>query len=216
MDTQELLQKSLDANGLAINKDIFCSILDYIKLIQEWNSRINLTAHRKIEDLIEKDIIDSLYLNKFILKYVKEPSCLIDLGAGAGFSGMILSLMNPSLEAVFLDSNRKKVNFIREVIRSLQIKKAGFLQIRAEDEPEAWRAKFDLCVSRATWKPEILIGISKFYLKPNGVLAVMGGAKEVSITDDALQTYNLRMLERGDYIIHPNQYTRKIFFFRSL
>ena len=90
----------------------------YMKGLIEWNEKINLTAITDEEEIIEKHFIDSLT----ILKYIKDDYTMIDVGTGAGFPGVPLSIMNPTLKITLVDSLNKRLIFLQEVVKELNLK----------------------------------------------------------------------------------------------
>lgn len=122
---------------------------DYYELLVEWNKIMNLTGITEYEEVYEKHFIDSLAVVK-VLDMTKYTS-LIDIGTGAGFPGIPLKIAFPDMQVVLLDSLNKRVKFLNEVIKKLELKNITAIHGRAEDfaKQEVYREKFDLCVSRA-------------------------------------------------------------------
>ena len=90
----------------------------YKDLLLEWNNKINLTH-----------FIDSCT----ILKYIEDNQKIIDIGTGAGFPGIPLKIMNESLKITLVDSLKKRVNFLNEVISELKLENIEGIHSRAED-----------------------------------------------------------------------------------
>lgn len=192
--------------------DLLC---EFIQLITHWNSKMNLTAHREIEDLIYKDIIDTLLIHKYIIMYIdKRVSCL-DMGCGAGFGGLILGLMEPEMEVSFMDASRKKLNFVREASRLLKIKRNELIHGRAEANPPLWEGYFSLVVSRATWGPDTLCQMAEYYVQNNGTLLSMAGMYRGSNKAMSKKTNNFKLFKDQVYTILPNQYERRAIFYKK-
>lgn len=103
----------------------------YLKMIQEKNKVMNLTAVDDYDEMWDKHVIDSATVMPLIEKYnVKK---IIDVGTGAGFPGVIIKLQDDSLDVVLMDSLKKRMNFLDEVIRELNLINIKTIHARAED-----------------------------------------------------------------------------------
>ncbi len=90
----------------------------HVGLMLDWNRRLNLTRIVSHEDIIVKHLLDSVLPAKFL-----PPSGrALDVGSGAGFPGIPLKIVNPALDLLLLDSNRKKVSFLAAVTARLGLK----------------------------------------------------------------------------------------------
>jgi len=87
----------------------------HAKELMLWNKKINLTAIKQPMQIVEKHFIDCLAASFFI----KNEKSILDMGSGGGFPGIPLKIMNPDLEIVLMDSSRKKINFLKHVIRQV-------------------------------------------------------------------------------------------------
>ena len=237
---KNILTPLLTQNNFTLSPSLLDQVQTYLELIQEWNQHINLTAHRTVEEMIEKDILDCLYLNLYIKTYIKEVNNVLDMGAGAGFQGIILKLMNSTWNVSFLEANRKKMNFIREAYRKLGFvgadpcvrprlalnqEKGGhmgpplqqqFHQIRAESNPPALHEKFDLIVSRATWGQMDFLKNAHYYVQNKGWIVWMAGPGEKILSGDFYTQNNLLTHNKILYTIEPKKYQRQFFFFQKL
>ena len=121
----------------------------YYELLVEWNKVINLTAITEKEDVIIKHFADSLLLAKY--KKLDESLSVIDVGTGAVFPGIPLKIAFPGLKVTLMDSLNKRVKFLNEVIRTLEMDDIEAIHSRAEDggRNAQYREKYDLAVSRA-------------------------------------------------------------------
>ena len=96
----------------------------FLKLLQEWNTKMNLTAIDDDEGIIIKHFIDSLIFLKKI--DIKNQWYILDLGTGAGFPGIPLKIWRPELEIVLVDSLQKRINFLREIVERLNLTKVAY------------------------------------------------------------------------------------------
>lgn len=120
----------------------------YYNMLVEWNSKINLTAITDYKEVVIKHFIDSLSIVNIV--DINGPNSLVDVGTGAGFPGIPLKIVFPSLEVVLVDSLDKRVKFLNHVIRELGLKNIKAIHARAEEFGHTkYREKFDFCVTRA-------------------------------------------------------------------
>ena len=119
----------------------------YMNLLIEWNEKMNLTAIIEPSEIILKHFIDSIT----ILKDIKDGSTVVDVGTGAGFPGIPLSIMNPTLKITLVDSLNKRLIFLQEVIKELNLKNVELIHARTEEfgRNKKYREKFDIATSRA-------------------------------------------------------------------
>lgn len=140
----------------------------YYQLLVEWNKVMNLTGITEYDEVNEKHFIDSLAIVKAVDPGKIES--VIDIGTGAGFPGIPLKIAFPHLKVVLLDSLKKRINFLDEVIRTLELKDILTLHGRAEDyaKQKEYRESFDLCVSRAVANLATLSEYCLPYVKTGG------------------------------------------------
>ena len=121
----------------------------YYELLIERNKVMNLTGITDYDEVNLKHFTDSLTVVR--LKNMPEISTLIDVGTGAGFPGIPIKIIFPLIRIVLLDSLNKRLKFLSDVIRELDLNGIDTLHGRAEDyaKKKEYREQFDLCVSRA-------------------------------------------------------------------
>ena len=146
-----------------LSKDIVSKFSKYRELLLKWNEKFNLTAITDEDEIEEKHFVDSLYLDKFISL---ENKTLLDVGSGAGFPGLPLAIAHPSLKVTLLESNGKKVTFLKEVIKELELKNAEVIQARAEELNK--REQFDIVTARAVKELNILLELCFYMVKVGG------------------------------------------------
>ncbi|MDO9535709.1 MAG: 16S rRNA (guanine(527)-N(7))-methyltransferase RsmG [Bacillota bacterium] len=103
----------------------------YLKLLLQENEKYNLTRIIQPEDILEEHFLDSLAGLKE--GHEETGPSLLDLGSGAGFPGLPLKIFLPHLKVTLLDASRKKLEFLRFVIKELELEEVGVLHQRAED-----------------------------------------------------------------------------------
>ena len=114
--------------GLALEAAQVKKLLALLDLVAEWNQKFNLTAITEPLGMVDKHLLDSLTVQPFI----KGPF-ITDVGTGAGFPGLPLAIVNPTLRFTLLDSTGKKVRFVEHVIETLGLGQVSAVCTRAEN-----------------------------------------------------------------------------------
>ena len=137
----------------------------YYDLLIDWNTRMNLTAITAPEEVVKKHFYDSLAA----LKYLPDGAKIADVGTGAGFPAIPLLILNPTLKITLVDSLNKRITFLEEVLKTLQLS-AECVHARAEDfgrDPK-YRGQFDATVSRAVASLPVLLELTVPLLRVGG------------------------------------------------
>lgn len=140
----------------------------------EVNTHTNLTAIREPVGVVDKHYIDSL----LAMHLIPEGARVLDLGCGPGFPSIPLAIMRPDLEITALDSTAKKIDFVQKSAETLQLSNLKGVSGRAEDAKlRKELGKYDIVVSRAVARLNILCELCLPYLKIGGSMVAMKGAK---------------------------------------
>ena len=158
---EELLTKS----SIEMNDEAKGKMLDFLELLYEKNQVMNLTAIRDKEGMLEKHFIDSLLLTKVIKD---EEKSFIDVGTGAGFPGFVLAIFYPEKNFLLVDSVRKKIEFINEVIEKLGLENVKTSFERAEELIKGKRETFDVALCRGVANLRIILEYMIPFIKITG------------------------------------------------
>ena len=145
----ELLENGICQLNLKISENQKKQFIKYYELLIEKNKVMNLTSITDLDEVMVKHFLDSLLLSS--VTDMSKYESVIDVGTGAGFPGIPLKIMFPHLKLTLLDSLKKRLLFLDEVINELELDNVTTIHGRAEDygRDKEYREKYDLCISRA-------------------------------------------------------------------
>ena len=200
---KEILQQTLMTFAIELDEQAFDRLCRYNELLIEWNEKINLTALTAPEDVALKHFADSLMLLRYV--EVKQEACIIDVGTGAGFPGLVLKIVRPDLRLTLLDSLQKRLVFLQEVCRELGLDGVDFVHSRAEDGARtALRDSYDIAVSRAVASMNTLCEYDLPYVRVGGSFVAMKGkdaAQEMQNAQNAIGTLGGQLKAKHDFIL---------------
>ena len=153
--TKEEFIEQLNIINIKISEKQLRQLEDYYNLLIQWNKVMNLTAITTKEEIYLKHFYDSLTITKVINLHDIDNLC--DVGSGAGFPGIVLKIMYPHLKITLIDSLNKRIKFLDEVIKKLQLKNIQTIHTRIEEYGINNREKFDIVVARAVASLNILL-----------------------------------------------------------
>ena len=165
---RDLLDAGLAALRLDADPDQCDRLIRFITLLNRWNQAYNLTAVRDPLAMVPRHLLDSLALMPYL-----QGAPLLDLGTGPGLPGIPLAILNPGSRFVLLDSNGKKIRFVRQAILELGLSQVEAIQARMESYRPA--EKFVTIVSRAVAELEALRRVAWPLLALRGTLLIMKG-----------------------------------------
>ena len=183
--SKELKNKAEQINIILEEKQIE-NFYKYMNLLLEWNEKMNLTAITEPNEVILKHFIDSLTIANLIEKDQK----IIDVGTGAGFPGIPLSIVKEE-NITLLDSLNKRITFLEEVINKLELKNIKAIHARVEEfaKNKKERESYDIATSRAVAPLNVLLEYLLPLVKIGGKCICMKGSniEEIEKAKNALK-----------------------------
>jgi len=159
--------------GVRINRDQAQQFALHADLMLKWNRTSNLTAITDSVDVAVKHFLDSIITGPLI----SLGATVLDIGSGAGFPGIPLKIMIPSLQVTLIDASRKKISFLKHVIRTLNLENIEAHHVRAEDfaKKPAAANRFDVVTSRALTSIKDFVLMAAPLLAKDGVIIALKG-----------------------------------------
>ena len=182
-----------------------------MKLLLEWNKKINLTAITEPNEVILKHFVDSLTISK----YIEDDSTLVDVGTGAGFPGIPLKIIREDLEITLVDSLNKRINFLKEIIEEIELKNIKAIHSRAEEfgKNVKYREKFDYATSRAVANLSTLSEYLIPLVKIKGRIISMKGSEvkeELIDSKNAINVLGGKILKVDEFQLPSSDIKRNI------
>jgi 16S rRNA (guanine527-N7)-methyltransferase len=176
MPTEKILPEEILINGL---RELGLEITDvqagqfstYLAQLKRWNKVYSLTSLKTDKDIVIKHFLDSAIYFKAIPAEIKS---LADIGAGAGFPGVVLKILRPALEVILVEPVQKKDTFLRNVIGKLKL--TGISTIRARVE-EVEEMELDAVCTRALFSVKDLFEQAGHLARPGGLFVLSKGPK---------------------------------------
>lgn len=176
------------------------AISKYIDLLQKWNARINLTAIRDPEEIVQRHFGESLFTAKYLLEQ-KPVGTVIDLGSGAGFPGVPFAILSPDAQVTLIESQHKKATFLKELIFLLELKNVEVFSGRAEN----YLGTADLVLLRAVEKFEKTLQLAVSLTEVGGRVGLMIGSAQVELARSLAPTMGW-----GEAVQIPSGHSRDI------
>lgn len=115
----------LAESGVAVDLGVAAKLVQYLLLLVKWNRTYNLTAHRRLDELIDRHIADALLAWQGVLAFAPSAASerreVADIGCGAGLPGLVWAMMAPTWSFCLIDSNHKKAAFVRQATMELKL-----------------------------------------------------------------------------------------------
>jgi 16S rRNA (guanine527-N7)-methyltransferase len=191
-DLSERLSAGAAQLDLALDATAHERLLHLVALLARWNRAYNLTAVRDPVEMVSKHLLDSLAVRPFLFG-----DTVLDLGTGAGLPGLPLAIVEPHRRFWLLDSNRKKLRFVRQALLELRLDNVEPVHARIETYRSA--RNFSTIVSRAVAAADLLGAAHRDLLARPGRLLLMKGrdlddvARMQDLSDGSVHVHPLRI-----------------------
>ena len=208
------LQKFGTENGIEISDETVRKLQIYMDLLIEWNEKFNLTAITDPEEIVSKHFCDSIIpLTVFDIQ-----GRVGDVGSGAGFPGLVWKIVRPDLSVVLIEPTGKRCTFLKEVIRTLDLKDIEVKNERSEDLAKTERESFDVITARAVANLQVLSELCLPLVKQGGSFIAMKGQNideelhnaehAIEVLGGKTEAVNTAQLAEGD--VRNNILIRKV------
>lgn len=226
MLNKELLYNTIKKFDITIDENAFLRLDKFAEMLIETNKSFNLTAIKEPDDVTVKHFADCLAIFKYT--DIPENSKIIDVGTGAGFPGLVLKLARPDIKMTFLDSTRKKLGFIENVLNECGAE-GEILHMRAEEAAQLakYREQFDFSTARAVAALPVLSEYCLPFVKVGGsfismksaesneeigeakkAIGILGGKIEDDIVFDLVENMPRRIIKIKKNSQTPTKYPR--------
>lgn len=216
-ELESLLIEGVKQFSIGLTETHVEKFLIYKDILKEWNEKMNLTAIEEDRDIIMKHFVDSLS----ILPHIKNrDGSLIDVGTGAGFPGIPLKILCPGMKVTLLDSLDKRIKFLNEVIKRINLEDIHTVHGRAEDfgNNKEFREAFDISVARAVANLPVLLEYCLPFVKPGGIFIAMKGSstEEVESSKKALEVLGGEIETVQEMVLPGSDIKRNIIIIKKL
>lgn len=208
-----------ESNNIILKAESLEKLEAYRELILEYNKIMDITNITEHDEMYIKHFLDSLLLEKTGLNF--DNISLIDIGTGGGFPGVPLKINHPTINLTLLDSLRKRIRFLEDVIEKLNLSNTKPIHARAEEyaRKKEYREKYDIATSRAVAELRTLVEYSLGYVKPGGYFIAMKGPnyqEELSNAKNAIKIMCGKLDNIIDYELPDNMGTRSLIVIKKI
>lgn len=198
MDNPDILLQGAAKLKIDLNSKQAMKFQIYKTLLKEWNRKINITAITDDAEIDIKHFLDSL--TPIATNLFFDDAKVIDIGTGGGFPGLPLKIVNENLDMTLLDSLNKRISFLNEVIKSLELQGITAIHGRAEElgRDVKFREKYDICISRAVASLNTLSEYCMPFIKIGGHFISMKGPdveNELEEAEKAIQVLGGKVID---------------------
>ena len=176
MRFQETLRERAKGVGVELREEVLQKAEIYFRLLIQWNQKINLTSLREPEEIITYHFVESFFAS---LQLGDFPSLWADVGSGAGFPALPIKLLRPRLKLYLIEPHRKKVHFLKEVVRKLELPEVWAMAMTLQEFQGSLPppGRFRYITSRGWGGLPSLVSFARQSLEPEGKLLLFLGEK---------------------------------------
>ena len=197
MNKKEFIHYCKEIN-IEISDKVYDDLLNYYKLLIEWNSKFNMTSILEQSQVFLLHFYDSLCLSKYI--NLNRECTLCDFGTGAGFPGMVIALLFKNAKVTLIESNQKKCQFLKHIKETFHLKNVNIICSRIEEYGIKNREIFDIVTCRAVTSIPIIIELATSIVKVGGVLAPLKSNCLDELNDASLyKEFHLKLVDIYKY-----------------
>lgn len=210
---KDTFRQELQKRQLTLDDKQMAQFEQYMRLLQEWNEKMNLTAIVEDEAVWEKHFFDSLIP---FTDFQFESLC--DVGSGAGFPGIPLAIAYPQRKITLVEPLQKRCRFLREVCDQLGLTNVEIVNARAEDLARTRREDFDMVSARAVARLSILLELCIPLLKTDGTFIAMKGSagfQELEQAKPALEALHVKLVGSDQDRLEDNSERINLLFKKS-
>ena len=188
----------------------------YYELLVEWNKVMNLTGITEKNQVYLKHFYDSATLAS-VIDFNKEES-LCDVGTGAGFPGIVIKILFSNLKVVLIDSLQKRVNFLNQVVKELDLKNIAVYHARAEEFAQNHREEYDVVTARAVASLPVLLEYCVPLVKVGKYFVPMKASieEEMIISSNAIEVLKVEVEELKKFELPLEKSQRTILKLRKI
>ena len=211
---EELLYQGLTA--LELPNGNVSSFLRYGEMLVEKNKVMNLTAITEPKDVATLHFLDCAALAHL---YDFKDKSVADIGTGAGFPGVPLKLVEPSIRLTLLDSLNKRIDFLKEVCADLGLQDVSCVHGRAEEFAAGHRESFDIVTSRAVANLQLLSELCLPLVKVGGAFLSMKSVEseeEINSAKKAIAVLGGKIEKCVDYTIPGTDVSHRLVIIRKI
>ncbi len=219
MSNINYLENLLKKINIPYNKDSLDKFEKFKDLLIEWNKKINITSIENEEEIYLKHFIDSVIIKKYVI--IKEGSKTIDVGTGGGFPGIPLKLIDNEMKITLLDSLNKRIKFLDETVKELDLKDVECIHGRAEElgQDKKYREKYDYGFSRAVASLNVLLEYVLPFIKKDGLFIAFKGSNfndEIQESKNALELLGGEIIDLKEYDLPESDISRSLIVIKKI
>jgi 16S rRNA (guanine527-N7)-methyltransferase len=142
----------------------------FMRQLLKWNERVNLTGARELRELLGDHIPDSFALAKLC----PEGANVVDIGSGGGLPAIPFAILRPDCRVTLVEPRAKRIAFLNAAGRACDCRNVEVLRARVEEMPDSG---YSVATSRATFSPEVWLGLAPRLLAPGGMAVVFATSR---------------------------------------